>query len=51
VLVVLCAALAVLETISAKMRVLLAPRLLAVGAPRRSSESSVGWSKSREKAE
>jgi formate hydrogenlyase subunit 4 len=32
VLVLLCAALAVLETFSAKMRVLLAPRLLAVGA-------------------
>ena len=30
-LVVLCAALAVLETLTAKMRILLAPRLLALG--------------------
>jgi formate hydrogenlyase subunit 4 len=32
VLVVLCGALAVIETWTAKMRILLAPRLLAVGA-------------------
>ncbi len=32
VLVVLCGALAILETLVAKMRILLAPRLLAVGA-------------------
>jgi formate hydrogenlyase subunit 4 len=32
VLVALCAALAVTETLTAKMRILLAPRLLAVGA-------------------
>jgi formate hydrogenlyase subunit 4 len=32
VLVVLCAALALVETLVAKVRILLAPRLLAVGA-------------------
>ena len=32
VLVVLCAALALVETLVAKMRVLLVPRLLGVGA-------------------
>ena len=32
VLLVLCAALAVTETVTAKMRILLAPRLLAIGA-------------------
>ena len=32
VLVVLCGALALVETLVAKMRILLAPRLLAVGA-------------------
>ena len=32
VLAVLCAALALLETLAAKMRILLVPRLLAVGA-------------------
>ena len=32
VLVVLCAALALVETLVAKMRILLAPRLVAVGA-------------------
>ena len=31
-LVVLCAALAIVETLVAKMRILLVPRLIAVGA-------------------
>ena len=43
VLAVLCAALALTETLVAKMRILLAPRLFAVGAAWRCSASSRGW--------
>ena len=43
-LVVLCGALALVETCVAKMRILLAPALLAVGAASRCSESRPGWS-------